>query len=108
MTIKSGTLGGLTLTAGEEAKPYSCSAPAVAAGITVSFCNKTSGPVRVRLAHGAGANSSENGTLFLEYDATIAPSGVLERSGIAISAGRSIFVKSDTTGVDVSVYGFEK
>lgn len=108
MPIQSGTLGGGTLAAGVEQIAYNCAAPAVAAGVTVSFCNKTSGNAKVRLAIGAGADSTVAGTTFLEFDATIPPNEPLERTGIALSAGRKLFVKSDVAGVDYAVYGFEK
>jgi hypothetical protein len=108
MAILSGTLGGQALLAGQEAKPYSCAAPAVAVAFTVSFCNKTTGPVRVRLAHGPGATTATAGTLYWEYDTVIQPNEVLERTGLAMSAGRSVFAQSDTAGVDISIYGFEK
>lgn len=108
MPIKSGDLGGGTLAAGIEQEGYICQAPAIAVGFSVAFCNKTLGPVKVRLAIGAGADSSAAGTIFLEYDATLPPGGVLERTGLAISVGKKVFVKSDTSGVDFAIYGFEK
>ena len=108
MSIKSGTLGGGTLAAGVEQIAYACNAPAVAVVCTVSFCNKTLGPVKVRLAVGSGADSSAQGTVFLIHDRTIGPNGTLERTGVAISAEKKLFVKADLSGVDFAVYGFEK
>lgn len=108
MTIKSGDLGGGTLAGGIEQVGYICQAPAIAAGFSVSFCNKTLGPVKVRLAIGTGADSNAVGTIFFAYDMLIPPSGVFERTGLAISVGKKVFVKSDTNGVDYSIYGFEK
>ncbi len=108
MSIKSGTLGGDNLVGGVEKIAYECNAPAVAVSCIVSFCNKTLGPVKVRLAFGSGADSSAQGTIFLIHDKTIEPNGTLERTGVAISAGKKLFVKSDLSGVDVAVYGFEK
>lgn len=108
MPIKRGTLGGCNLAAGVEQIAYACNAPAIAAGYTVSFCNKNTVAVKVRLAIGSGDDSNAAGTTFLEYDATIQPNEPLERTGLAISAGKKIFVKSDTANVDCAVYGFEK
>lgn len=108
MPIKSGDLGGGTLAAGIEQTGYICQAPAIAVGFSVAFCNKTLGPVKVRLAIGEGADSNAAGTIFYAYDMLIPPSGGLERTGLAMSAGKKVFVKSDTNGVDFAIYGFEK
>lgn len=108
MPIQSGSLGGGSLQANTEVMGYNCQAPAVAATVTVSFCNKTQGPILVRLAIGSGADSSAAGTVFLEYDAKVEPSGTLERSGIALSAGRKIFVRSNLANIDYAIYGYEK
>lgn len=108
MPIKLGTLGGANLTAGQEQIAYECTDPAVAASYSVCFCNKNDAPVKVRLAIGSGANSGAAGTRFLEYDAIILPHEPLERTGLAISPGYKVFVLSDTSNVDCSIYGFEK
>lgn len=107
MTIKSGTLGGGTLAAGVEQIAYECIAPAVAVGFSVSICNKTLAPVKVSVAIGTGADSNAN-AVFLEHDTTLPPKGVLGRSKLAMSVNKKIFVKSDTSGVDFAVFGFEK
>lgn len=108
MPIKSGTLGGGTLTANQEVMAYSCVAPAIAAGFTVGFCNKTPGEVKLRLAIGPGPDSAAPGTRFIEYDAAVPGNEPLERNGLACSIGDKVFVTSNTTGVDYAVYGFEK
>lgn len=93
---------------GNETLAYACEAPAVAVAATVSFCNKTAVTVRVRLAIGPGPDASAPGTTFLEYGARLEANEPLERTGIALSVGRKLFVHSDTAGVDFAVYGFEK
>ncbi|NIA00859.1 hypothetical protein [Massilia sp. CCM 8734] len=108
MPVKSGTLGGGNLAAGAEVMAYECQAPATAATATVSFCNKTGGNVRVRLAIGPGPDTKAPGTVFLEYDAPMEPNEPLERTGIAVSVGRKIFVRSDKAEVDYYISGYEK
>ncbi|MYM70538.1 hypothetical protein GTP45_27550 [Pseudoduganella sp. FT55W] len=106
MAVKSGDLGGGTLEAGKEKIGYACAAPAVAATITVSFCNKSLGPVKVRLALGPGADSKAAGTRFLEFDSEVGKT--LERTGIAVSAGTNVFVQCDQANTDYAIYGYEK
>ena len=109
MPIQSGKLGAVDLASTAEQTLYTCGAGgtgAVAATATVSFCNRTSGTVTVRLAVGTGGGAAT--TDYLEYDAQIPASGVLERTGIVLSAGEKIFVKSSAAGVTVRAYGFEK
>lgn len=108
MALQSGHLGGTNLTANNEATVYQCLAPTTSTTFTAAFCNKTSSTVRVRLAHGTGANSSSPGTLFYEFDAEIPANDVLERAGLVTSVGRKIFAVSDKDGVDISIFGFEK
>ena len=43
----------------------------------------------------------------IEYNFKLASTGVLERTGIILSAGESIFVKSSSTSVNFMAYGLE-
>lgn len=45
---------------------------------------------------------------YLEYDAVIAASGVLERTGIVAEAGKNLVVYSSTADTSIVVYGFEE
>ncbi|NVM80052.1 hypothetical protein FHW83_005897 [Duganella sp. SG902] len=108
MPIQSGHLGGATLPLNTDTKVYQCQAPAVAATFTVNICNKTDTVALVRLGHGTGADMSAAGSLYYEHDEEVKPHGVLERTGLATSVGRSVFARSSVAGVDVSVYGYEK
>lgn len=44
---------------------------------------------------------------WIEFNTTIEPSGVLERNGIVVGAGQKVFAKTDKTGVNVLVFGYE-
>ena len=78
--------------------------------VTVSIVNKNSTSVTVRLAV---AKTDPTGTTipaaddYLEYETTILPNGVLERTGIVIDESRQVYVHSSATNVGVMVYGIE-
>lgn len=108
MALKSGTLGFGTLDGVNEVIAYEVQAPAVAGVFTLSVCNKGALPVAVFVSHGTGAKSQEAGTAFWEFSAIVKPGIPLERTGLALSVGRKVFISSDTAGVDYSIHGFEK
>ena len=89
MALKAGTLGGGNLVANQEQIGYACEAPAVAATISVSFCNMNNIPTKVRLAIGPGLNSSAAGTRFIECT-TLEAGQPLDRGGIPLSAGMKV------------------
>ena len=78
--------------------------------VTVSICNKNSTSITVRLAV---AKEDPSGTTlpaaddYLEYETTILPNGVLERSGIVVNANRQIYAHSSASSTVVMVYGIE-
>lgn len=69
----------------------------------VRMVNRGADEVHVRLAIGQG--SSPAPTDYLEYGATIPPNGVSENSGLALSAGEKIWVRSDTATVSARAHG---
>lgn len=87
--------------------------------VNVRFVNRNhdNGPngainVFVRLALVPFDSGSAIGNLdnadYLEYEAIIPPQDVLEDTGIAVEAGHSLVVRSDTNLVNVVAYGFEE
>jgi len=77
---------------------------------TVNIVNKNTSSITVRLAIAktdpTGATTPV-GDDYLEYDTEILPNGVLERTGIVMQAGRSIYCYSTQANTDVVVYGIE-
>ena len=71
----------------------------------VCFCNRTNAPVQVRLAVRSAAIAD---TDYLEYGTTIPANGILERTGIAMTAGEVITVRTSALGVSVRAHGFEE
>lgn len=75
------------------------------AAFTVSFCNRTTGDRSVRLALRSGALVNAD---YVEFDAVIPASGVLERSGLMLTSGQIVTAYASATGVSVMVYGVEE
>ena len=44
----------------------------------------------------------------IEYDTMLSPSGILERTGIVLQAGRKVLVYASSSTVVTSVYGYEE
>jgi hypothetical protein len=74
--------------------------------VTVSIVNKNTTSILVRLALAVDPNIPDVGN-YIEYNAEVLPGGVLERTGIVIQNGRTIYAYSTQTGTDVVVYGIE-
>jgi len=80
--------------------------------VNVRFTNRNSSPVKVRLAlvdepsGTALANLSDED--YLEFDIEIRANGVLENTGLAVPEDFSLVVRTDTTDVSVTAYGFEE
>lgn len=76
------------------------------ATVTVSICNRGTSAITTRLAV---ANTGTPGNSeWLEYDASIAANGVLERTGIVVQASKQLVVYVSAATASVSVYGFEE
>ena len=102
--MATGRLGALDLAATTNTTLYTCPASSFAIA-SVSFCNRGSSTVTVRLALASAATPSDSE--YLEYEAAIAPKGVLERTGIVIDAGKLLVVRSSAVSVSAVAYGIE-
>jgi hypothetical protein len=83
--------------------------------VTVSIVNKNTNSIFVRLAAAQDPNIPAAGD-YLEYQAEILPGGVLERTGVVIQNGRTLYAYSTgptgatnatASNTDVVVYGIE-
>lgn len=110
MTVNSGKLGNADLGAAANTTVYTCGSgvgnTAVAATVTVSLCNRGAAPATVRIAVAAAA--APTAAEYIEYGVTLPAGGVLERTGIVLSAGERIVAYSDAATVSARVHGFEK
>ena len=78
------------------------------ATITLTACNFSTGAKPVRAAVLPSGSSTVTAADWIEYGASVAAGGVLERTGIALSAGQSIRINSDDQDVAWSVFGIEE
>ena len=75
------------------------------ATFNIGVCNRSTSTITVRLAIAAAATpvSSE----WLEYDASIPASGVLERTGLVAQAGKLVVAYTSAATASISIYGYE-
>jgi hypothetical protein len=102
--MATGRLGIGDLTAATNTTLYTCPDNTFAV-VTVSLCNRsaTSSQVRIAVTDAATPLDSE----FIEYDATVLSKGVLERTGLVLSAAQKIVVRSNGSGTSAVAYGIE-
>ena len=103
--MPSGKLGAADLAANAVTLLYTVPANTVATA-SVRLCNRGAAQVKLRVAVGSGAAPAA--TDYLEYDAIVPANGILEDTGIAMSAGEKLWVRSDTVNVSARAHGFEE
>jgi hypothetical protein len=103
--MASGTLGQFTPLAATNTTVYTVPAGKTAT-ISINVLNRGVGSITVRIAVAATGTPSD--AEWIEYDATIIGSGVLERSGIVVSTAKNIVVYTSLATSSVNVYGFEE
>jgi hypothetical protein len=72
---------------------------------TVSICNRSSSTVTVRLAIALADTPLDSE--WLEYETAIPSKGVLERTGLVLSAGTKLVVRSSAVSVNAVAFGIE-
>ena len=102
-----GRLGASALAATTNTSTYSVPASRKAT-VTISFCNRTSSALTIRLAHVDGAIGAVADEDYIEYGATVPANGVLERSGITMAATHTMLTYASGTGISAVVSGIEE
>ena len=102
-----GRLGASALAATTNTSTYSVPASRKAT-VTISFCNRTAGALTIRLAHVDGAIGVVADEDYLEYGSTVPANGVLERSGITMTATHTLLTYASATGISAVVSGIEE
>lgn len=74
--------------------------------VTLNITNKNSSAIRVRVAVATDPSLPVAGD-YLEYQTEILANGVLERTGLVVEAGRTIYCYTTVANTDVVVYGIE-
>jgi len=72
----------------------------------ISMVNRGATAVTVRIAL-AAAGTPQNSE-YIEFDTTIPPLGVLERTGLSLQAGKLVVVFASNANTSVSLYGIEQ
>lgn len=100
--MASGKLGAAALAANTDTSIYTVPASTVAT-VNVNIVNTTSAAITVRLSIGAASPAAQD---YIEYDASIPANGVLERSGLVMSAAEVLVARASATGISVRAFGF--
>ena len=74
----------------------------------VAMCNIGDASAKIRLAIVDGAAADLADEDYIEYGVDIPAGGVLERTGITLSAGETVVAWADKTTVSVRVHGYEE
>lgn len=102
-----GRLGAVSLAATTNTGVYTVPSGRKATS-TVSLCNRSASAITVRLALIDGAIGAVADEDYLEYGAVIPAGGVLERSGITLTATHTLGVYASATGISAVAYGVEE
>lgn len=103
--MPTGRLGAADLSATTNTTVYTCPATTFAV-VSVNLCNRnatTARSVRIAVASASSPTAAE----WIEYDASLLPNGVLERTGIVLDAGKLIVVYASAVDVSCVVMGIE-
>jgi hypothetical protein len=72
---------------------------------SISVCNRGNTDCGIRVALAAGSSPTDDE--WIEYNVDVGGHGVLERTGVLLSAGQKIIVWTGAPNVSVVVYGVE-
>ena len=103
--MATGVLGQADPTATTNTTIYTVPASKTAT-VNVSFCNRGTSDITVRLA--VAATGTPSSSEYLEYDAVIPGGGVLERTGILAEATKNFVVYTSDATASVNIYGIEE
>lgn len=104
--MATGRLNGVDLTTTAATSVYTCPITTFSV-VSVSICNRTASAVTVNIALTTTGSTPAN-TDYLEFGSSLSANGVLERTGIVMSAGNQLVVTSGTgNAVSVVVVGIE-
>ena len=102
----SGILSQNILTFNTDTLVYTVPAGKISS-LTVSVCNQSpSADARINMALTTLGSMTANS--YIEFNANIPPSGVLERSAIVLEAGNTIRALSTNSNTSVVVFGIEE
>jgi hypothetical protein len=101
MTLGTGKLGSADLAAATDT--LLMDAQTLDLVVNVRLCNRNAAPIKIRIAIGAGVAPAAAD--YIEYDSRVEANGVMENTGLAISAGEKIWVRADVANVSARAHG---
>lgn len=102
--MASGRLGVADLTANNDTLIYSVP-PATDATVNIRVTNRNAAQAKIYIAIGPGA--TPDNADYIEYGVAIEGGQPLENTGIRMSAGEKVWVRSTLANVSVRVHGDE-
>ena len=102
--MASGILGQSAPAATTNTTVYTVPASTVSV-VNISVVNRGGSAATVRVA--LAAASTPQTEEFIEYNTSITATGVLERTGVVLDAGKKVVVYASAGDTSVSVYGLE-
>ena len=104
--MASGILGQSAPSATTNTSVYTVPASTLAV-VNVMIINRSAAnPADVRIA--LAASGTPNNEEYIEYDVSVPPKGVLERTGMALQASKQVVVYTSTADTSVTVTGLEQ
>ena len=104
--MASGILGQSAPSGSTNTTVYTVPSSTLAVVNVMCINRSASNPVNVRIA--LSGSSSPSTTEWIEYDVTVPPKGVVERTGMALQAGKQVVVYNSTSDTSVTVTGLEQ
>lgn len=102
--MATGILGAENLPATENVTVYTVPEDTFAV-VAVNVTNRNTQSRNIRIATAASDNPSD--AEWIEFDTELLGNGVVERSGIVLDEGKKIVAYTNSTEVNVVVYGIE-
>lgn len=75
-----------------------------AISFTMNVCNQTAGNVKIGVS--MSTNSTPATADYIEWNNIVNPGESFQRPGLVLGSNQYFFVRSDTAGVSVSLFGF--
>lgn len=106
MTVTRKVLGRADLAATTNTSVYTGASASSQTIATVSFCNRSSATITVRLA--VSDTGTPNAADYLEYDTDVPAHRVLERSGICVDGTKRLVAYASAVNISCVITGSEQ